>query len=163
MLTIRLVVFNEDYWDNNLIYTQNILPLKALTDAVGGSLELYSFTSLPIYIMQRKRIKAFIERMAKAGIKVVNKFVLFYPTRYMLPHYCLLPFFYLNVGSYVKALARKDKGAEVIYNLRSYSPALAFYKYYNNLSNVFFDPRTEWIEENINTGYFRSGSKTVGG
>lgn len=161
MLTIRLVVFNEDYWDNNLIYTQNILPLKTLADKIGGKLELYSFTSLPIYVMQRKRIKAFVGRMAQDGIRVVNKLVLFYPTRYMLPHYCLLPFFYLNVRGYVKTLARKDKGNAVINNLRSYSPALAFYKYYNNLSNVFFDPRTEWIEENINAGYFRSGSKTV--
>ena len=161
MQTIRLVVFNEDYWDNNLIYTQNILPLKSLADSVNGQLELFSFTSLPVYLMQRKRIKGFVEKMAERNVKVVNKLVLFYPTRYLLPFYILLPFFYLNVYFYMKALRKSDKGRNVINNMRSYCPALAFYKYYGRLDNVFFDPRTEWIEENINAGYFKSGSRTV--
>lgn len=161
MQTIRLVVFNEDYWDNNLIYTQNILPLKKLADSIGGELELYSFTSLPIYLIQRRIIKAFVSKMSGMNVRVVNKCVLFYPTRYMLPHFCLLPFLFLNVFFYMKALCRKDKNKVVINNLRSYTPALAFYKYYERRDNVFFDPRTEWIEECINAGYFKPNGKTV--
>lgn len=50
MKKIRLVVFNEPYWDKGLIYSQNILPLLQLVKTKEYSLDVLSFTSLPFYL-----------------------------------------------------------------------------------------------------------------
>lgn len=158
---LRLVVFNEDYWSKGLIYTQNILPFKKLADKHNKKLELISFTSLLMYLRNKKKIDTFKGELANDGITVRNFFTLYYPTRYLLTRWFMLPFFDLNVFAYVKYLQGKDKGKSVVYNLRSYQASLAFLRFYRDKSKLVFDPRTDWIEENMNAGYFKAESKTV--
>lgn len=161
MRIIRLVIFNEEYWNKGLIYTQNIIPLKKLAEATESKLEIISFTSYPKFISCKNKITDFCSEMMDNGITVRNMNVLYYPTRFMLPRKFMLPYFYMNVWRYVKALYKEDKDKDVVYNLRSYQAALAFYKYYPDHSKLIFDPRTDWIEENINRGDFKKGSRTV--
>lgn len=161
MKTIRLVVFNEEYWGKGLVYTQNIIPLKHFVDQIEGKLEIYSFTSIPLYWRKRKTILESIGYLNKMGIGVVNKFIMYYPTRYLLPYWFLLPYFYLNVICHVKRLNKKDLGKDVVYNLRSYQSALAFYMFYKNHDSLVFDPRTDFIEEKINAGFFKKNGLTV--
>ena len=56
MKIIRLVVFNEPYWDKGLIYSQNILPLLQLVKTKEYTLDVISFTSLPFLLKSKKRI-----------------------------------------------------------------------------------------------------------
>lgn len=161
MKKIRLVIFNEEYWSKGLIYTQNILPIKKLCDETNSQMELYSFTSLPMYVMHHSTIKSFMSEMKDGGISIHNMPVLFYPTRLMTVKWFMLPFFYLNVFLYVKYLLWKDRKEEnVIYNCRSYYTSLAFLKFYKNKNKLIFDPRTDWIEEKVNAGSFNIGSWT---
>ena len=161
MKTIRLVVFNEQYWGKGLIFTQNIVPLKNLADTIGGKLEVYSFTSIPVYLCNKKAISKSITYLNSIGVDVVNMFVMYYPTRYMLPYWFMFPYFYLNVSFYVRRLYKKDINKDVVYNLRSYQSALAFLKFYKDHNKLVFDPRTDFVEEKINAGYFGKDSLTV--
>lgn len=159
--TIRLVVFNEIYWGKGLIYSQNILPLKKLANETGSQIELFSFTSILKLFLDRKSISEFRFMMAKEGVTVKNLPVFFYPARVFLLRYFLIPYFYLNVAPYVWFLRRKDKKIDVVYSLRSYATSLAFYKFYGDYNKLVFDPRTDWIEENVNAENFKPDSETV--
>lgn len=161
MKKIRLVIFNEYFWDKGLIYTQNIQPLLNLSKATGSEFEILSFTPIPSYLMLRKEIASFRDEMITAGVRVRHMPILYYPTRYMLTRWFMLPFFCLNVMFYVLWLKWKDKNKDVVYNVRSYQAALAFYLFYKDKKNLVFDPRTDWIEENINAGNFNERSLTV--
>ena len=97
MKKIRLVVFNEPYWDKGLIYSQNILPLLQLVKTGKYSLDIISFTSLPFLFKSKTNIQATKNDLTQYGVNVRNFPVLFYPTRFMLSRYFLLPFYFLNV------------------------------------------------------------------
>lgn len=159
--TVRLLIFNEPYWDKGLIYTQNILPLKKMADKSHWDLELISFTSLPKLISERKRIRHAKKELEQQCINIIDFPVLFYPTRFMTLFYFLLPWYFLNVWFYIKYLAHKDKHRDVIYSMRSYQVSLGFLKFYGNLDKLIFDLRTDFIEENINRGLFRVNGLTV--
>lgn len=159
--TIRLVVFNESYWGKGLIYSQNILPLKKLANETGSQIELFSFTSILKLFLERKSITEFRVMMAKEGVTVKNFPVFFYPARVFLLRYFLIPYFYMNVAPYVWFLRNKDKNIDVVYNLRSYATSLAFYKFYHDYNKLIFDPRTDWIEENVNAGNIKPEGETV--
>lgn len=163
MKKIRLVVFNEPYWDKGLIYSQNILPLLQLVKTKEYSLDVLSFTSLPFLFKSRTDIQATKDELAEYGVNVRNFPVLFYPTRFMLLRFFLLPFYFLNVFFYIKYLNRKDdkEHSEILYSIRSYQAALGFLKFYKKKERVIFDTRTDWIEENINVGNFKANSSTV--
>ena len=125
MKKIRLVVFNEPYWDKGLIYSQNILPLLQLVKTKEYSLDVLSFTSLPFLFKSRTDIQATKDELAEYGVNVRNFPVLFYPTRFMLLRFFLLPFYFLNVFFYIKYLNRKDdkEHSEILYSFRSYQAA----------------------------------------
>lgn len=161
MKTIRLVVFNEEYWGTGLIYSQNILPLQSLKQKYDVSVELISFTSIPMLYLRRKSIKETIVRLSKEGIKVRNYPILYYPTRFLLPYWFLLPYFFLNVFLYILWLRIADRKKDVVYNLRSYQPALAFYSLYGHKDKLVFDPRTDFVEEKVNAGLFKDGGLTA--
>lgn len=163
MKKIRLVVFNEPYWDKGLIYSQNILPLLQLVKTKEYTLDVVSFTSLPFLFKSKKEIQATKEELAVYGVNVMNFPVLFYPTRFMLLRYFLLPFYFLNVFFYIKFLNRKDAkdSSDILYSIRSYQAALGFLKFYKEKKRIIFDTRTDWIEENINVGNFKANSSTV--
>lgn len=161
MKTIRLVVFNEEYWGTGLIYSQNLLPLLSLKKKYDVKVELISFTSIPMLYLRRKNIIETKERLHREGIKVRNLPVLYYPTRFMLPYWFLLPYFFLNVFLYILWLRIADRKKDVVYNLRSYQPALAFYGLYGNREKLIFDPRTDFVEEKVNAGQFKEGGLTA--
>ena len=162
MKKIRLTIFNEPYWDNGLVYTQNILPLIRLSRSSFYKISIVSFTSLPMLFLRRREIKKKKKEMLKYGISIVDYPMLFYPTRFMILKTVFIPFFLINIFFYMKYLAWKDKGdTNIYYSVRSYQTALGFYKFYPYKKNVIFDLRTDWIEENINTGLFKKNSQTV--
>lgn len=163
MKKIRLVVFNEPYWDKGLIYSQNILPLLQLVKTGKYSLDVISFTSLPFLFKSKTNIQATKNDLKQYGVNVRNFPVLFYPTRFMLLRYFLLPFYFLNVFLYVKFLNHLDDKSDkdIFYNIRSYQAALGFLKFYKNKDRIVFDTRTDWIEENINVGNFKPNGVTV--
>ena len=163
MKKIRLVVFNEPYWDKGLIYSQNILPLLQLVKTGKYSLDVISFTSLPFLFKSKTNIQATKNDLKQYGVNIRNFPVLFYPTRFMLLRYFLLPFYFLNVFLYVKLLNHQDEKSDkdIFYNIRSYQAALGFLKFYKNKDRIVFDTRTDWIEENINVGNFKPDGATV--
>lgn len=163
MKKIRLVIFNEPYWDKGLIYSQNILPLLQLVKTGKYSLDIISFTSLPFLFKSKTNIQATKNDLKQYGVNVRNFPVLFYPTRFMLLRYFLLPFYFLNVFLYVKFLNHQDEKSDkdIFYNIRSYQAALGFLKFYKNKDRIVFDTRTDWIEENINVGNFKPDGATV--
>lgn len=161
MRTIRLVVFNEEYWGTGLIYSQNLLPLQSLKDKYDVRVELISFTSIPMLFLKRGNIKETRERLNKEGIQVRDFPILYYPTRFLLPYWFLLPYLFLNVFIYIIWLSIMDKKQDVVYNLRSYQPALAFYWLYGHKDKLVFDPRTDFVEEKVNAGQFKRGGVTA--
>lgn len=161
MRTIRLTIFNEDYWSKGLIYTQNVLTLKILSNSNSCKLEIISFTSLFMYLRNYSQIRQFKAEMESSGIKVRNFITLYYPTRLLIARWYVLPFLFLNTMAYILYLSIKDNNKDVVYNLRSYQVALAFCFFYTQKDKLIFDPRTDWIEENINSGNFRSAGFNV--
>lgn len=160
MKTIRLVIYNEAYWNKGLIYSQNILPLYNLSKNRGCNFEIISFTSLLMYFRKRKQILKAHKELSSEGIKVIDKFVFVYPHRIFFPHFLVIPYLYINVCFYIIFLSKKDKNESITYFLRSYQTALFFYKFYRFKSNLIFDTRTDWLEENVNLGRIKRGSKT---
>lgn len=163
MKKLKLVVFNEPYWDKGLIYSQNILPLLQLVKTGKYSLDVISFTSLPFLLKSKTNIQATKNDLKQYGVNIRNFPVLFYPTRFMLLRYFLLPFYFLNVFLYVKFLNHQDEKSnkDIFYSIRSYQAALGFLKFYKNKDRIIFDTRTDWIEENINVGNFKPDGATV--
>lgn len=163
MKKVNLVIFNEPYWDKGLIYTQNILPLIELTKGTDIPLNIVSFTSLPFLIMKYKAIRKAKKEFKQSGVSVTDFPVMFYPTRYMLLRWLLIPFYYLNVYIYIKWLNKKDREDQStnIYSVRSYQAALGFLSFFHDKNKIVFDTRTDWIEENINVGNFKEKSRTV--
>ena len=79
----------------------------------------------------------------------------------MITRWFMKPFYNLNVWPYIKYLNKKDRSNDVIYDLRSYEVSLGFLDFYKNKNALFFDTRTDWIEENINAGNFKKGCHSV--
>lgn len=158
---IRLAVFRENYWDKGLIYTQNIMPLKKMADNTGCKMEIISFTSIYSFILNYKKIRSFTKELKQMNVFVTNFPILYIPTRFMLTRWFMKPFYNANVWIYIKYLDYIDSSKDVVYNLRSYEMSLGFLEFYTRKDRLFFDTRTDWIEENINAGNFKKDSKTV--
>lgn len=162
MKNIRLVVFNEPYWDKGLIYSQNILPLLQLVKTRNYSLDIFSFTSLPMLFKHQRQIQKTKNDLKQYNVSIRDFPILFYPTRFMLLRYLLIPYYYINVYFYIIFLNWKDKDLkELFYSIRSYQAALGFLKFYKKKERIIFDTRTDWIEENINVGNFNPKGLTV--
>lgn len=162
MKNIRLVVFNEPYWDKGLIYSQNILPLLQLVKTRNYSLDIFSFTSLPMLFKHQRQIQKTKNDLKQYNVSIRDFPILFYPTRFMLLRYLLIPYYYINVYFYIIFLNWKDKDLkELFYSIRSYQAALGFLKFYKKKERIIFDTRTDWIEENINIGNFKPRDRTV--
>lgn len=163
MKNIRLVVFNEPYWDKGLIYSQNILPLLQLVKTRNYSLDIFSFTSLPMLFKHQRQIQKTKNDLKQYNVSIRDFPILFYPTRFMLLRYLLIPFYFFNVFFYIKYLSYIDKAESnnIIYSIRSYQAALGFLKFYKRKDRIVFDTRTDWIEENINVGNFNPKGLTV--
>ena len=160
MQKIRLVIFNETYWNKGLIYSQNIQPLFKLSKEIGAEFEVISFTSLLLFFRKRKQIIKAKKELLKEGISVKNKFVLVYPHRFFFPNRVMIPYLYLNVFLYISSLSWRDRGKNVFLFLRSYQTALFFNKFYKEKNNLIFDTRTDWLEENVNLGRIKRYSIT---
>jgi glycosyltransferase involved in cell wall biosynthesis len=160
MEKIRLVIYNETYWNKGLIYSQNMIPLKQVADKIGAEFEVISFTSLIMYFRKRNLIKQAKIQLRSEGIIVKDRYVLTYPHNLFFPRLAMIPYLYLNIFIYVLLLACKDRHKNVVSFLRSYPPALFFSKFYPNHKNLIFDTRTDWLEENVNLGRMKKNSYT---
>lgn len=161
MRNIKLAIFNEDYWSKGLIYSQNIKPLIYLAKRKGYSFSIISFTSIFMLIRNWKKIAALKHELKNEhDVNISNYPMLFYPTRYMILKKWLIPFFNVNISGYIKKLRKQCKSDDIIF-LRSYPISYAFNKYYGHKSYLIFDPRTDWINENISIGLFKQESHTV--
>lgn len=161
MKTIRLGVFCEDYWSKGLIYTQNILPLKQLCDKKNVKFEIISFTSLFMYVTNYRAIRRFKKEMKEQNIRIIDLCTYYIPTRYMTSWWFNIPILYLSTLFYIIYLRILDHSKDVTYNLRSYEISYLFLKQYGKTDNLIFDPRTDWIEENVNSGYFNENGISV--
>lgn len=155
MRTIKLAIFNEDYWSKGLVYSQNILPLIILSKTTGCNVEVISFTSFFVFLRNRNTINDFKDEMKEQGIKVKNYYTLYYPTRFLISRWFMIPFLLLNTFIYIWYLRITDMRKNVVYNLRSYQIAKCFHSFYGNYDRLIFDTRTDYIEECINSGYFK--------
>lgn len=163
MKRLNVVLFNEDYWNHGLIYTQNIRPLEEIrNNHPEVSIRVLSFSPIPLLLLQHKDIKKFKEKMAERKIKVIDYPVLFFPTRYLLLKWYIVPFFFLNITPYILYIKIKDifSGNVELYNLRSNGSALAFTTLYRKVKRLFFDTRTDFIVEHLNQKYWEEGGLT---
>ena len=85
MAVLSLVIFNEEFWNKGLIYSQNIKPLLEIRkNHPEYSIEFISFTSIALYFRERQAIKKQTKSYKNEGIKVHLFPILFYPTKYMV-------------------------------------------------------------------------------
>lgn len=157
MKKIKLVVFNEIYWEKGLIYTQNIQPLLALKKDHSVEIQIIAFTSIFLLISKRKQIGLFKKELNHSNISLLNFPIFLYPSRHFIIYWYLYPYFLINVFPFLFYLSFKDRcsNEDIIYSIRSYMGSLAFLKFYPRKDRLVFDPRTDWILENINVGCFR--------
>lgn len=163
MAVLSLVIFNEEFWNKGLIYSQNIKPLLEIRkNHPEYSIEFISFTSIALYFRERQAIKKQTKSYKNEGIKVHLFPILFYPTKYMVVNWFLLPWFILNCFFYNLWLSLRDllKGEKITYILRSYQTSLAFLLLYFGKGIRVFDTRTDWIEEARGMGYWKTGGFT---
>lgn len=161
MHTLNFVIFNENFWDQGLIRTQNVIPLKKLCNKKGYKLKILSFTSVYSLFKNRRQIKQSIKELNEDNISISLFPVLFIPTRYMILKIWLVPFFFLNILPYLIYLNLTTNHKNDVFLCRSYPISLGFLTFYKNKKSLNFDPRTDWIEENINIGYFKKNSLSV--
>ncbi len=163
MAVLSLVIFNEEFWNKGLIYSQNIKPLLEIRkNHPKYNIEFIAFTSIALYLRERKAIKRQTESYRSDGIKVRLFPVLFYPTKYMVVNWFILPWFVLNGLPYSFWLSLRDifKSKDITYILRSYQASLAFLLLYFGKGRRIFDTRTDWIEEARGMGYWKKGGLT---
>lgn len=163
MAVLSLVIFNEEFWNKGLIYSQNIKPLLEIRkNHPEYCIEFISFTSIALYFRERQAIKKQTELYENDGIKVHLFPILFYPTKYMVVNWFLLPWFVLNCFFYNLWLSIRDllKSEKITYVLRSYQTSLAFLLLYFGNGRRVFDTRTDWIEEARGMGYWKTGDLT---
>lgn len=163
MAVLSLVIFNEEFWNKGLIYSQNIKPLLEIRkNHPEYSIEFISFTSIALYLRERKAIKRQTESYRSEGIKVHLFPILFYPTKYMVVNWFFLLWFILNCLPYNLWLSLRDifNCRDKTYILRSYQTSLAFLLLYFGKGRRVFDTRTDWIEEARGMGYWKTGGLT---
>lgn len=161
MRTVRLAIFCEDYWSKGLIYTQNILPLLKLSKNKNCRFEIISFTSFVMYLLHYKQIMKFKKDMSNYNVRVSNCFTYYIPTRYMTSWWFNIPLLYMSSFLYILYLRMVDRNKDIVYNLRSYEVSYLFLKLYGHFDKLIFDPRTDWITENINSGFFNNKGFSV--
>lgn len=159
--TIRLTIFNENFWQKGLIYSQNILPLRKLIEnSKLYSLEIIAFISFIELFKYRNEIKLFIIEQRSLNINVRVFPTLYVPSKILYPRWFVIPYLFLNLSLYVLYFAIKDykfKG-KLYYNLRSYQIALVFNVLYFNKTRLVFDPRTDMLTELLNFGVWKNDS-----
>jgi hypothetical protein len=163
MQKINQVIFNEVYWNNGLIYTQNISPLLKLKEQKTGlDISIISFTSILLMFVKWREIRSFRKELNAKNVRLINYPIFFYPSKHFIIKWFLFPFFILNVLPYMIYLNVKDfiSRSDTKYTIRSYSGALAFLKFYYKKERLYFDPRTDWIIENKNMCRWVEGDLT---
>jgi len=157
----RLVIFNENFWDKGLIYTQNILPLKiAAKNSCYYSIEIIAFISFLDFFIFWRKIYAFKKEQKKESIGVRIFPTLYLPSKFFYPKWFVLPFLLFNLFLYIIVLRISDVfvNEKLYYNLRSYQIALAFNLFYGNKHRIIFDSRTDMINEMVAIGIWRRNS-----
>ncbi len=163
MKKFSLVIFNENFWDKGLIYSQNIKPLiKIAENHTDSKIEFISFTSILMWVINRSVIAEQISTFEKMGIEVKIFPVFFYPTRYMIVRWFLLPWYIINTFPFLLYLSVRDMFGRFtrLYILRSYQTSLAFLLLYFGKGRRVFDTRTDWIEEARGMNYWNTGGLT---
>lgn len=161
MKKINLVVFNENYWDNRLIYSQNLRPLLLIADKHKDiNIRLISFTSILMLILKYKQIMLFKKQMKELGVDILNLPVFFVPSRLFILRWFLFPFLYLNVFLYLVVINVIDFfiNTDKVYVLRSYVSGMIFSTLYIWKDDLIFDARTDFITEQTSISVWRVNS-----
>lgn len=162
---IRFTIFNEDFWGNGLIYTQNLLPLiKLLENNVDFyNIEIHSFTSILDLILYRKQIKNFKKEFKVLGIKTIIYPTFFVRSRIFILRWYVFPFYIFSTYFYLVYLILNDfifPKKNIIYHLRSYPIAFLFSYFYKGKAKLIFDPRSDFNHENKKINFWKENSLT---
>lgn len=159
MKKIKLVIFNEIYWDNGLIYTQNILPILKM-QKLNCHLTVISFTSFLMLFTSWKERRAFKCKMKSCCVDIYDLPILFVPSRLFIVRWFLYPFLLLNTFIYMLIFNLIDwySAQRVVYVLRSYNVALSFLSLYFGKKTLIFDARTDFIIEQRKIGSWKKNS-----
>jgi glycosyltransferase involved in cell wall biosynthesis len=160
--TIRLCIFNEEFWSKGLVYSQNILPLITLREQSQGlNIEIIGFISFLSLFISRRSIRTFEKEMLAHGIKVQIFPTLYIPSRFFYPRWFMIPFLIVNTAPYIWYLKLYDfvrHDGNIWFQLRSYEVAFAFNFLYRGRRHLVFDPRTDFLEELTGIGIWTKNS-----
>lgn len=159
---IRLIIFNECFWDKGLVYSQNILPLiKLIGNAKKYKVEIIFYVSILDFIKSNKKIKSFKSELKKVGIRVIYLQILFVRSKLFALRWYMLIYLILNTFPYLIWFSLKDllnNRENIYYHLRSYAPAFLFTLMYFGKAKLIFDPRSDFNVENIRIGSWKKDS-----
>jgi len=160
-IKIRIAIFNEKFWHKGLIFSQNLLPLKMLSNKYRQySLEIVTFISIYELIRSWVSIFSFLREQRKDNV-TFKLFPIFYlPSRLFYPKWYVIPFLLINTFLYIFYLRWVDRleKSKIYYNLRSYQIALCFSLFYGNFNRLVFDPRTDMLNELASVGTWEKKS-----
>ncbi|WP_348799458.1 glycosyltransferase [Flavobacterium adhaerens] len=161
--TIKFTIFNEDFWNKGLIYSQNFLPLIKLKENYPDKykIEVHVFCSLLDIILYNREIFDFRQNFKKQGIGSTIYPIFFVRSRLFVLRFFMLPFFYINLIPYLLYINIKDifyEKSAVIYHLRSYPVSLIFVMFYKAKGILIFDPRSDYVNENKTVGFWSENS-----
>lgn len=162
---IRFTIFNEEFWEKGLIYTQNLLPLIKLLENSRGlyNIEVYSFLSILDLVLYRKEINEFTKEFKSLGIKTIIYPTFFVRSRFFVQRWFVLPLLIISTYPYLIYLMAKDfvlSDKIVVYHLRSYPVAFLFNYFYKGSGRLIFDPRSDFNHENKKIGFWKENSLT---
>lgn len=161
--TIRFVLFNESFWDNGLVYSQNILPLMKLKQNRPRAyhVEIIVFCSILDLFVHKKAIKEFKGMMKSAQLECAIYPILFARTRYLIQKWYIIPFMLMTTLPYIFFFSIKDRLKRIpslIYHLRSYPISFVFVNFYFGKGSLIFDPRSDYNVENKRIGAWLENS-----
>lgn len=159
---IRLIVHNEVFWNKGLIYSQNIVPLKKLQQhRKEFRLEIIAYTSIHQLLKYNSDIFKFKKDFSDINCKIKIRPILFLPIRRKLFYWVNIILMFLSSLPFVIVQSIEDsiKREEIFYHLRSYFAAFLYTNYYKGNGKLIFDPRSDFISENINIGTFGMNSR----
>jgi len=159
---IVLYIFNEKYWFNSLVYTQNILPLLSLSKkSEVGSYQIIAYTPILNLIINRREISNFKIMISDKNIKLINRPIFFIMSRFFHIRLIMMPFFVLNLLPYtifdIFQFAKSNKNKTILH-FRSYPISILSFIFKGNKCRMIFDPRSDYIKENTFVGTWKDNS-----
>lgn len=147
MKKVNFIIYNENFWDANLIYSQNILPLELITAKDERiQIRVHCFVPLFTLILKNNSIRQFAQARKANGI-LINFIPSIVPMARLSLRYFIIPLHLIILLPYLGIKLLLSPGQ--VYHARSYLPGLALSFFRHRRSKFIFDPRSDFINENI--------------